>query len=1103
MSKFRPTDEQEKVLSFKGKNMIVSASAGSGKTATLVELISLLVKQGQPIKRILVLTFTRAASFEMKERLIANLYEEANDDKVLSAIDDVPTADISTIHSFLGNVIRRNTNTLPINDGFVVLDEEELSKIKESAFVSAEKRYKEQSQEEYESLFLRFHSNRRDIFSLLEKMLSFFATIENPREKIEKWKSSQKEIYKITMQAIQDLFLPQIASIRSEMSRLKNFLDDEKYTLYINSFEKLLSSDKKPFDMFKDIVLTEMKAPSTSKKVNPLALEELKMQYKFFKDIKDNLLSINIDDERLYDEREFGVLENQIYDLYLIYENELEREKEKINAVDFNDLEKFAKDLLDNEEIKTQIQQDYDYIFIDEYQDTNFVQANIVKEIARSAHFIAVGDPKQGIYGFRNATSEIIKNDIKDFGEDQNSSAEFLRKNFRSDPNILGFVNDVFVNIMKDETVGIDYEKTSMLKAGKEDHLFDEQLPAVRIDIIKKEKEEKDDMFAEVYDIMKDENFKQASKSLEAKAIANRIQEIMLHKIYDGKQEVMRPVSYRDICILTRGRSELAEEIIKELSSKEIPVVSGVRGNFKDYSEILVLINLFKVLLDFKDDTALLSVMLSKIGGFSVDEVSKLRIEATEKEFFNIVKNSTNEKVVKFVALLKDLKFKMEIKGAYCMLEDLFREVEYRPYILSKQNAENYLFVLDKFMEKIKNCGAEFDLPRLVSILEQDEIEFKGGGNSSNAVSICTIHSSKGLEYPIVILADAGKTMLAANADAFVLDCDFGLALNYYSQDDDRVLLTPLVYLLKNKAREKELSDAIMLLYVALTRAQRHLYITGTIKEESLSNLPENPMQAKSYLEMILSSYKKLTLPQFESELLEKRVEVNEIDEVEDVFKTCEDFVGDVDEENAEKIKEYFDFQYPHRTATETIFKNSVSSINESGKPSKGQFVFEGESDFIEQGNAYHLALKEIDFEKVNSIDDVRQALSEIQDEGVKKFVDCNLLYNNITLLKQTLSCCNKVFKEQQFTSLVSLKDVFEEGEEEEIMLQGIVDLFALGEKNVLIDYKFTSIKDENLLKNKYKKQLLLYKHAIENGFNIKVDEVYLLSIKNNLLIKF
>jgi len=281
------------------------------------------------------------------------------------------------------------------------------------------------------------------------------------------------------------------------------------------------------------------------------------------------------------------------------------------------------------------------------------------------------------------------------------------------------------------------------------------------------------------------------------------------------------------------------------------------------------------------------------------------------------------------------------------------------------------------------------------------------------------------------------------------------------------------------------------------------LYITGTIKEESLSNLPENPMQAKSYLEMILSSYKKLTLPQFESELLEKRVEVNEIDEVEDVFKTCEDFVGDVDEENAEKIKEYFDFQYPHRTATETIFKNSVSSINESGKPSKGQFVFEGESDFIEQGNAYHLALKEIDFEKVNSIDDVRQALSEIQDEGVKKFVDCNLLYNNITLLKQTLSCCNKVFKEQQFTSLVSLKDVFEEGEEEEIMLQGIVDLFALGEKNVLIDYKFTSIKDENLLKNKYKKQLLLYKHAIENGFNIKVDEVYLLSIKNNLLIKF
>ena len=1102
MSKFDPTDEQDEVLSFNGKNMIVSASAGSGKTATIVEFISQLVKAGQPIKRILLLTFTRAASFEMKERLIANLYEEATNDIVLSAIDDVPTADISTIHSFLGNVIRRNTNILPINDGFVVLDEEELSHIKEMAFASSEKLYKEKSKEEYESLFLRFHSNRQTIFSLLENMLAFFATIENPREKIEKWKSSQKEIYKITMKAIVDLFLPQLSSVRSEMTRLKSFLDDEKYTLYINNFERLLSSDKKPFDLLKDVALSNLKAPTTSKKVNPLALEELKVQYKLFKELKDDLLSINIDDERLYDEKEFGVLENQIYDFYLIYEKELEREKEKINGVDFNDLEKFAKELLENEEIKSQIQQDYDYIFIDEYQDTNYVQASIVKEIAKAAHFIAVGDPKQGIYGFRNATSEIIKQDIKDFDKAEDSAAQYLRKNFRSDPNILTFVNDVFVNVMKEETVGINYQKTSVLKAGKEKgHLFDKNLPAVRVDIIKKEKEEKENNFQEIYDITKDTNFKGASKSLEAKVIANRVQEIMLHQIYDCKQEVMRPVSYRDICILTRGRSELVEEIIKELSSKEIPVVSEIRGNFKDYSEILVLINLFKVLLDFKDDTSLLSVMLSKIGGFSVDEVAKLRLE-DDKEFFNIIKNSSEEKVVSFRNLLESLKFKMEVKGAYVMLEELFKEVDYRPYILSKPNAENYLFVLDKFLEKIKTCGAEYDLPRLVSLLEQEEIDFKGGGNSSNAVSICTIHSSKGLEYPVVILADGGKTILETSKEPFVLDEDFGLALNFYSQDEDKVLLTPLVYLLKNKAKEKAWSDEIMLLYVALTRAQRHLYITGTLKENALTSLPEDPTKAKSYLELILSSHKQLVLPQSKEELLSKRVEVNEISEIEDVFAKEMDFVGSAEENVVKKIKEYFAFEYPYKNSTETIFKNSVSSINESGKPAKGQFVFVGEEEFIEKGNAYHLALKEIDFEKINSLEDVKGELEKISDEGVKKFVDCNLLYNNIVVLKQALTDCDKIFKEQQFTSLASLKEVFGEGEEEEIMLQGIVDLFGIGKKNVLIDYKYTSIKDEKLLKNKYKKQLLLYKDAIENGYGIRVDEVYLLSIKNNLFIK-
>ena len=1103
MSKFEPTNEQDKVLSFKGKNMIVSASAGSGKTATLVEYISRLVKKGQPIKRILLLTFTKAASFEMKERLIANLYEETESDNVLSAIDDVATADISTIHSFLKNVLSKNTNSLPISDGFFVLSEEELQAIKEMAFLSAEQKFKQTLPEQYESLFLRLHSDRNKIFSLLENMLAFFATVQNSEEKIAKWKTSQKEHYKWTMQNLEKYFLPKIKKLLKNMSILKFKLDNDKYTMYINNFEVLLSPNKAPLQMLKDIAASNFKAPTTLKKVDPIALAELKEEYEVFKDIKKDLLSINIDDDRLYDENEFGSLESMVYDFYTIYERELASQKEKINAADFNDLEKYAAILLKNDEIKKQLQQDYDYVFIDEYQDTNYVQASIVKEIAKAAHFIAVGDPKQGIYGFRQATSEIIKNDIAAYEKAKKSSAEFLRKNFRSDPYVLDFVNNVFVNVMKTKTVGINYKKTSVLEAGKDGHLFDENLPAVRVDIIKKEKQEKENDFSSSYDIMQDSNFKEASKSLEAKVIANRVQDLLLKQIFDGKQEKMRDVTYKDICILTRGKSELVEEIIKELSERKIPVVSEVRGNFKDYSEVIVLINLFKLLLDEKDDASLLSVMLSKIGGFSVDEIARLRIDSKENEFFNIVKNSQDEKVVAFKKMIEDLKFKLVVKGAYVMLEDLFRQTNYRPYILSKENAENYLFVLEKFLEQIKRSGAEFDLPRLVSILQQEEINFKGGGNSSNAVSICTIHSSKGLEYPIVILADCGKTMTEASKDQFVLDSDFGLALDYFSQEDDTVLQTPMVFLLKNKMKERQKSDEIMLLYVALTRAQRHLQITGTMKEGWLDKLPKDPMDAKTYLEMILSSYRKLALPRFKKQLASSRVEVSEIESVEDIFVQEENFVGEVDETVVEKIKNYFDFSYPYEGATQTIFKNSVSSINEQGKVAVRRFVFDDEGDFIERGNAYHLALKEIDFAKVSDIASLESELKKLDDEGVKEYVDKNVLYNNITKLKEVLLPCQKIFKEQQFTSLANLKSVLGEGQDEEIMLQGVVDLFGLGEKNILIDYKFTTITDEKTLKNKYEKQLLLYKNAIENGYGVKVDEVYLLSLKNHNLIKF
>ncbi len=1101
MSRFKPTNEQEKVLSFNRKNMIVSASAGSGKTATLVEYISRLVANGQSIKRILLLTFTRAASFEMKERLLKNFYEQSQNQNILNAIDDIPTADISTIHAFLENIIKKNTNILNINEGFVVLAEEEINSLKTIAFEETEKHFKAKRTNDYEEFYLRMHNNRDFIFKLLNDMSFFFATQNSPEEKIKYYKSSQKKFFIETIETMNSIFLPQLERTQKNLEKLKIQLDDEKYTLYIDALKKLINSGTTPFEKYKNIVSVDIKAPGSSKKVDQVALYELKEEYKNFKKIKDTLVSINIDDDRIYDAENFGKLESIIYDFYALYEQKYAELKEKLNAVDFNDLEKFARELLKNEEIKNQIQSDYDYIFVDEYQDTNYVQESIVKEIATNAHFIAVGDPKQGIYGFRNATSEIIKKDIKEFTEDENSSAEFLRKNFRSDAKILNFVNNVFKNVMREENVGIDYLSTSMLEAGGDNVAFDKKLPAVRVDVISKEKKEEDHEFDEVYDILKESKYKMSSKNLEAKVITSRIQELMLRKIYDSSTGEMRNITYKDIVILTRGKSELTSEIIKELTSQKIPVVSEIRGDYKDYAEIHVLINFFKILMDFRDDNALLSVMLSRIGGFTVDEVAKLRIDSEEREFYNIIKNSNDEKVKKFLDMIKVAKSKFEIKGAYIMLEDLLNDISYRPYILSKENAQNYLFVLNKFMEQLKNAQFQFDLPRLVKFLSQEKIDFKGGGSSGEAVSICTIHASKGLEYPVVILADTGKNMLQISSSQYVFSSEYGLALNFFSRDDDNVYLTPLVYFSKLKEREKQRSDEIMLLYVALTRAQKHLYITGSVSPKLANELCSDPFDAKSYIEMILSAYKKLISSNAEEELKEEGVECNVITEIDDLGIVKEKFVGGSDKKVCEELNRYFTYKYPHDLSTKTIYKNSVSAINESGEVKV--FNFKGEDEFVERGNAYHLALKLIDFNEVNEIKDVENKIIEINNEEINKYVDSEILFKNIQILKGALKGTDRIFKEQQFTSMVKLNEVLGNGANEEIMLQGVVDLFGLGKENVLIDYKFTNDTSEKSIKNRYEKQLILYKNAIENAFNIKINRTYLLSLKNNKLINF
>lgn len=292
--------------------------------------------------------------------------------------------------------------------------------------------------------------------------------------------------------------------------------------------------------------------------------------------------------------------------------------------------------------------------------------------------------------------------------------------------------------------------------------------------------------------------------------------------------------------------------------------------------------------------------------------------------------------------------------------------------------------------------------------------------------------------------------------------------------------------------------DEIMLLYVAMTRAKNHLYIMGEgIIENILSiNEADDVFQAKTYIDIILGVYgEKIKNQEIKNS---KAFEFNYIQELENPFHQTETLIQKDNDELTEKIRNYLTFEYKHMQATITRYKNSVTSVNLQGAYLGREYIGGGEN--LEIGIAYHKILENLNFEKIKQKNDLTNQLKNISYN--ENLIKIELLFEIINKINEVTKGNKKVFKEKQFLMKLKQSEAVENGIDEDIMIQGVIDFFSLGEKNILIDYKFTNQENKNILLNKYYKQLYLYEKAIEKAFNIKVDEVYLLSLKNAELIR-
>lgn len=1090
MSSF-PTPEQKRVLENDKDRAIVSASAGTGKTTTLIAYIADLVKAHIPISRLLVVTFTNNAANEMKERLLSKLMELKGDDWILDQIDDILVSDISTMHSFLQKIIKRNIDKLSISNDYYLLDESKSREIRNKAFENAYERACEENR--FLNMLLVLHSKKDRLKNITLALENHFSVLASPNQAFETYKNNQEEIYKKATANMNKLLVDRVFSFTQRVAKILDKLDPSAANYkYIKNYISVLQTVTSENTLRENIcAIQNFKFGSIKTKAENLDFQAIRV---LVEKLKNKYKSEEFSKEEFWKPNPLVL---DVYDFYKLYEEELEKIKLSENCIDFNDLEKFSLKLLQDEKVIGEIQKNYDYVIIDEYQDTNPVQEKIMKILSEKCKFLAVGDPKQGIYGFRNATSEIMKQDIRDFSED--GGVYYLKSNFRSDPIILDFVNEVFGNIMKEENTGIDYNSTSLFKYDKDVKYPESELPSVRIDVLNLKNNKEPEEVAPLYDIEKAKLVSKDKCKEQAELIAGRINELLLSKIYDAKKGCFRNVNFSDITILVRGRGEVAERITEELTNQNIPVISSLEKEISSNEEVEVIKNLLKICVDFEDDISLASVLSSKIGGLSLEELCDIRQDKKNKAFYEEFKES--DKYASFICELNKFKINCYALGIKAALERLFNEREYNAYLLSKKDGINIKNQIDKLLDIIENSGCNYDIPALLVYLQSNDIKISGINSGLNAVTITTMHASKGLEYPIVILPGMDKELNRTDArgggNSFKISSSYGLALENVDYSSGEVSKNVLLSAIEQEKSRKEFVDEIMLLYVAMTRAKNHLYIVGEEKPEDVRPLlsAEEVFENTSYLRLIISSLMVNNEDLNKSDHFEKKgFEFNVFDSVVDLKKNSEQKITTSNEEYVREIDNYLNFSYPNKLATEMRYKQSVTMINQQAQ-SEEKSGIKGEG--VDVGIAYHSALEKLDLLNINSEEDIRNNLSEEE----LNLIDVKILLKSINILKPLLKD-KKIYKEKVFTMRARASEIVNTNLDEDIMIQGIVDLFLIGEKNILIDYKFTNIKDEKILINKYKNQLFIYKKAIESAYMLHLDEIYLLSLKYDELIK-
>ncbi len=885
------TDDQWKAIWASGRDILVSAAAGSGKTKVLItRMIEKVINEENPIDvdELLVVTFTNAAAAEMRHRM-AEALEEAIAEKPASVhlrrqLNLLNKAQVSTLHSFCQNVVRQYAYMLDIDPGFRVADSTEAALLRDDAMGAVlEDAYSVENPEAVYRLADSFTTDRDD--QLIEKLISRLYDYSRVHPQPDVWLAQIPAQYEIEhVQTIDELTfigplktaiqhsLEEAAALTGDLIRIARMPEGpaplvktaESDLLWIDEAIRRISLGtwEETYEYFKTLKWTRAGAIKKD-----ACDEELAARAKAIRDVVKKIVGelqeayfIRPPQKLLAEITLMAPSMHTLIDLVVDFGKRYEKVKIERGIVDFSDLEHYALRILsvekDGKLIPSDIANDYRARFaevlVDEYQDTNLLQETIVKLVKSgdeaNGNLFMVGDVKQSIYGFRLAEPNLFLGKYNRFTDEFGESGVKidLSANFRSRKEVLDATNFIFSQVMGARVGGIDYDHAASLKYGAQ---YPEQEMAAELTILYEDDDEESSV-----DPLEIELTGGTLKSSQAEAryIIQRIQSLMAAgtEVTDAFSDKRRPLEYRDIVILMRSMS-WSGEIVEEFKLAGIPIYANLSTGYFDTLEVMIMLNTLRVIDNPYQDIPLASVLRSPFIGMTENELAQVRLAAKNEPFYEALKRfretggsglpmATEEKLNRFFTQFEDWRNLARRGSLSELIWQVYTDTHYYEMVGAtangKQRQANLRALHDRAIDYEKTSfRGLFRFLRFVDRMRKrgDDLgEARALSEQEDVVRLMTIHSSKGLEFPYVFIAGVGRKFNQMDFnEAYLFDQHFGLAVKAVDAEK-RITYTSLPFLAMKEKKQLEMrAEEMRVLYVAMTRAKEHLELIGSVKD--------------------------------------------------------------------------------------------------------------------------------------------------------------------------------------------------------------------------------------------------------------------------------